>query len=424
MNLENMASEALEMASKSGLKKSQVSIDFSEVQEFELSGSEVNLCRTNNTVDIKMKAVSDGKSGSVSTNRWTQDSKQSFIEDLKSGVESSEADEAFDIYQSDLRQEFQAEHQPLDVQTALDRVRDLARQAEESYPKLRLRSVTFQMIKSQSLLANSHGMQLKQGDHFCTYSSMFSGQDGEKTGSFNYVSNSSKTIPQNLLHEAGLSMLFDFSSREVNAQAFNEEVRGDVILSPFVLPGLMNFFISQISTSSLISGSSLFSGKKGEKILSDKLTLKSLPFDSRFAAQAPYSGEGVLYKDGFVFNKGVLENYMLDVYGANKLKEKPTDVSLTNSVVEPGEMSFRDMVKGVKKGLLLMRCSGGSPSANGDFSGVAKNSFLIENGEITKPVNEVMISVNLVDLFSRIEAVSSDVINTGFREAPWIKTSI
>lgn len=424
MNLDHISSEALELASKAGLKKSQVSVDFSEVQEFELSGSDVNLCRTNNSVDIKMKAVSDGRQGSVSTNRWTEDSKSNFIESLRSGVESSEADEAFDIYQSDLKKSFPCQETPLDAQTALDRVRDLARQARENFPKLSLRSVTFQIIRSQSLLANSNGMCLKQGDHFCTYSSMFSGQDGEKTGSFNYVSNSSKKIPENLLNEAGLSRLFDFSSREVDAQAFNEEVKGDVILSPFVLPELMGFFMGQISTSSLISGSSLFAGKKGERVLSEKLSFKSLPFDSRFASHVPYSSEGVLYKDGFIFNKGVLENYMLDIYGANKLKERPTEVSLMNSVVEPGAQSFDDMIKGVKKGLLLMRCSGGSPSANGDFSGVAKNSFLIENGQITKPVNEVMISVNLVDLFSRIEAVSSDVINTGFREMPWIKTSI
>ena len=37
----------------------------------------------------------------------------------------------------------------------------------------------------------------------------------------------------------------------------------------------------------------------------------------------------------------------------------------------------------VERGVLLGRFSGGSPSPSGDFSGVAKNSFLIENIDAT-----------------------------------------
>ena len=38
------------------------------------------------------------------------------------------------------------------------------------------------------------------------------------------------------------------------------------------------------------------------------------------------------------------------------------------------------MVKNIDRGLLVTRFSGGSPSDNGDFSGIAKNSFYIQNG--------------------------------------------
>ena len=50
-------------------------------------------------------------------------------------------------------------------------------------------------------------------------------------------------------------------------------------------------------------------------------------------------------------------------------------------MVDPGEQSYDDIVKNVDKGILLCRFSGGVPSTSGDFSGVAKNSYYIENGK-------------------------------------------
>jgi PmbA protein len=78
------------------------------------------------------------------------------------------------------------------------------------------------------------------------------------------------------------------------------------------------------------------------------------------------------------------------------------------------------MVADVKKGILLGRFSGGSPSDNGDFSGVAKNSYLIENGKIARPVGETMIAGNLCSLFKDIRAVSREEINYGSGIMPWI----
>ena len=55
-----------------------------------------------------------------------------------------------------------------------------------------------------------------------------------------------------------------------------------------------------------------------------------------------------------------------------------------------------------------MRLSGGMPAANGDFSAVAKNSFLIENGEIKYPLRELMINGNLADMMNSIKAISKE----------------
>ena len=81
------------------------------------------------------------------------------------------------------------------------------------------------------------------------------------------------------------------------------------------------------------------------------------------------------------------------------------------------------MIKNVKKGILLGRFSGGSPAANGDFSGVAKNSYLIENGEITKPLSETMIAGNIVKMFNDIISVSKEKVDYGNAIVPWMHST-
>ena len=71
------------------------------------------------------------------------------------------------------------------------------------------------------------------------------------------------------------------------------------------------------------------------------------------------------------------------------------------------------MIAGIDKGLIVNRFSGGQPSSNGDFSGVAKNSFLIEDGKVSSAVSETMISGNIIDMLNNIVAISKEQTTDG-----------
>ena len=60
------------------------------------------------------------------------------------------------------------------------------------------------------------------------------------------------------------------------------------------------------------------------------------------------------------------------------------------------------------------------PSSNGDFSGVAKNSYYIKNGKIKFPITETMVSGNVKEMFENIDDISSDRVNFGSGIFPWI----
>ena len=63
----------------------------------------------------------------------------------------------------------------------------------------------------------------------------------------------------------------------------------------------------------------------------------------------------------------------------------------------------------------------GRPAANGDFSGVIKSSFEIVDGALGDPLSEVMISGNMADMLRQVEAVSSESLDTGDEDLPWIR---
>lgn len=68
----------------------------------------------------------------------------------------------------------------------------------------------------------------------------------------------------------------------------------------------------------------------------------------------------------------------------------------------------------------------GAHTANpisGDFSVEARNSFLVENGEITSPVKSMMISGNMFDLLQNIIGAGRDDRVLGNIITPTLKIS-
>ena len=89
-------------------------------------------------------------------------------------------------------------------------------------------------------------------------------------------------------------------------------------------------------------------------------------------------------------------------------------------MVAAGETPLEDIIASIDKGIYVGRFSGGEPSVNGDFSGVAKNSFLIENGKLTKPLRETMIAGNLAELLLNIGQISVETVNDGVTVLPYV----
>ncbi len=159
---------------------------------------------------------------------------------------------------------------------------------------------------------------------------------------------------------------------------------------------------------SLQQKSSFLDGKLGKKIGSDKLTIIDDPFIDFGLGSRLFDGEGVSTKRRVMIDKGVLKSFYIDTYYGKKLGMEPTSGSTTNLVFDKGEQSLDEMIKGIRRGILVTTFIGGNSNATTcDFSyGIM--GVLIENGRAVKPVNEMNISGNLAEFWNQLVMVGND----------------
>jgi len=80
--------------------------------------------------------------------------------------------------------------------------------------------------------------------------------------------------------------------------------------------------------------------------------------------------------------------------------------------VDPGTTAMADMIARSERAVWVGRYSGATNPVTGEFSGVVKNGFLIENG-VRRPVREVLIAGNVFELLNQISAVSRERHDVG-----------
>jgi len=82
---------------------------------------------------------------------------------------------------------------------------------------------------------------------------------------------------------------------------------------------------------------------------------------------------------------------------------------MSNTFLEPGNMSFEELIEDIKDGIYLKGSRGGQvDTGKGIFQFNAAESFKIENGQIKEPLRDVSLSGNILETLKNIDALGSD----------------
>lgn len=173
------------------------------------------------------------------------------------------------------------------------------------------------------------------------------------------------------------------------------------------------------------------------QIADEKITVVDDGLKPKGMRTRAFDCEGHPVQKTQIIEKGVLKNFIYDNYRAQKENLPSTGnarkqyhqtpyPSINNFIVEPGKTSLEEIIKDTKKGFFIERTIGEwlSRPTSGELNATITHGYLIENGELVKPVNNVIISGNFFDLIkNKVDTIGNDPNNDGFIYTPSIKFS-
>ncbi len=185
-------------------------------------------------------------------------------------------------------------------------------------------------------------------------------------------------------------------------------VKTSMIVDSRAAASLIGRLIRPANARSVQQGRSFWASLVGEKAFSDKLTIIDDPLIKRGLASRHYDGEGISAKVLPVVENGVVKNIYVDTYYGRKGDMTPTTGSPSNRRIVLGDQSLEQLLAQTNNGVYVTSWLGGNAdSTTGDFS-LGLRGHMIENGKIGRPVGEMNVTGNLLDLFSRLELVGND----------------
>lgn len=212
--------------------------------------------------------------------------------------------------------------------------------------------------------------------------------------------------------------LLDYSKKIIQIKTDN--------LPVIFMPSCAHIFFESLKLAAngntLQKGISPLSEKIGKKVLDKRLTIIDDPLLKSMYGSMPFDCEGTSCRKNIIFKDGLFQDHIFDLETASRLNKNSTGNAVrsysskpypgyTNFIVSNGKTKISEMIKNLKKGIIVHELIGAGQSnlLSGDYSVNIGLGFYIENGEITGRIKNAMIAGNVYeDLLNNIDDISTD----------------
>ncbi len=166
-----------------------------------------------------------------------------------------------------------------------------------------------------------------------------------------------------------------------------------------------------LSGYSIQQNNSFLMDSVGKQLFPEGLTILDVPRIPGQTCSKYFDSEGVATIEAPIVERGVVREYFINTYMANKMQLAPTVEDATRPKVLPWP------VAGLDRAAILARCGSGilvtdfnggnSNPVTGDFS-YGIEGYLFEDGRITRPLSGMLMTGNFLTLWSRLLAAGDD----------------
>jgi PmbA protein len=185
-----------------------------------------------------------------------------------------------------------------------------------------------------------------------------------------------------------------------------------ILFDPRVGNSLLGHLTSAIGGPSITRRTSFLLDKEGEQLFGEDVTIRDDPHRRRGLRSKPFDGEGLPTGPANLVDGGRLTGWLLESASARQLGRAPTGhatrssgapgVGTTNVYMSPGRLTAEQLIGEVERGVYVTQLIGqGVNPVTGDYSRGA-SGFIIEQGRLGPPVEEITIAGNLLDMFARL----------------------
>jgi TldD protein len=169
-------------------------------------------------------------------------------------------------------------------------------------------------------------------------------------------------------------------------------------------------------------GVSAFSDRIGQQVASPLCTVVDDGTIASRRGSLNVDDEGQTTRQNVLIENGVLQGYLQDKLSSRILRSKSTGSGrresyqhipmprMTNTFMLAGESDPQDIIRSVSKGLYCVNFGGGQVDiTSGNFVFSASESYLIEDGQITRPVRGATLIGNGPEALKYVSMVGNDL---------------
>jgi len=399
----------------------EAQVEYVQTRRFELDAdtNDINLIRTTDDEITSLTVFRDGRKGTGTLNGHDPAALEQTVRTAVDAAESGISDSANQIAKA--RCQTPQSHGPNEANhdDMVATLREYLRVIRDQYPAILTRHAVYAFNDTTRSFANTAELTQQERRASYIFGTMFGAKEGERSASFNYTGVSAYQPFEDLLAVGSVRRLMEETLRSFEARPIPEKFVGDIIVTPDCVSSLMGSVATALSGYALLAETTPFMGRSGEQIAHPTLSLLNQPRSEHFPDGADFDGAGVPTQDTALIEDGVLRDFLIDFYVSKKLARAQTG-GRQNLLIPSGDTPVADIISATPRGIVLSRFSGGQPNNNLDFSGVAKNSFYVEDGRIQFPLVETMVSGNLQNLLLDIKGLSRESINFGGHQYPFL----
>ncbi len=204
-----------------------------------------------------------------------------------------------------------------------------------------------------------------------------------------------------------------------------------ILFDPRVGGSLVGHLLGAMSGPSVTRRASFLLDALGTALFDSGVSIFDDPHRLRGLGSKAFDGEGLPTAPATLIDRGVLTRWLLNVASARQLGLEPNGhatrgtggspgVGATNVHMAAGTQSPAALMAGIERGLYLTELIGmGVNGVTGDYSRGA-GGFLIEDGQITRPVREITVAGNLKDMFAAL-VPADDLVFTRSLNVPTLR---